>query len=109
MVPFYMGFLGLIDDGHRFGWIIAPYIMLVAFLMVSRVPTFSGKSAASAVPREDYLPVLAAAALAIVCLVAFPWTTLLIIWVGYICLLPFSIRRHHQLKARDAAAQKTLP
>ncbi len=104
MVPFYMGFLGLIDDGHRFAWIIAPYIMLVAFLMVSRVPTFSGKSAASAVPRENYLPVLAAAALAIVCLVAFPWTTLLIIWGGYLCLLPFSIRRHHQLKARDAAA-----
>ena len=103
MVPFYMGFLGLIDDGHRFGWLIAPYIVLVAYLMVSRVPTFSGKSGASAVPRENYLPVLAAAALGIVCLVAFTWTTLLILWVSYVAMIPFAIRRYRQLKAHDDA------
>ncbi len=109
MVPFYMGFLGLFDDAHRFGWIIAPYLMLVAFLMVSRVPTFSGKAGGSAVPRENYMPMLAAAAMVIVLLVAFPWTTLLIIWLGYILLIPFSIHRYRQLKKQDEAAAAAGP
>ena len=44
MLPMYLGFLGFVDDGHSYAMLIAPYIVAVALLMVSRVPTYSGKT-----------------------------------------------------------------
>ena len=44
MAPMYLGFLGVIGDGHDIAWFVLPYIVAVALLMVSRVPTFSGKT-----------------------------------------------------------------
>ncbi len=58
LLPLYLGFLGVIDDGHQYAILIGPYVVLVALLMVSRIPTFSGKNAGSRIPREMVLPVL---------------------------------------------------
>jgi CDP-diacylglycerol--serine O-phosphatidyltransferase len=103
MVPMYLGFLGLIEDGHEFAVLIAPYTVGIAFLMVSRVPTFSGKASSGGVRREQFLPILASAALAAVCLIAFPWQTLMLIAVIYLALIPVSIRAYARHKAEDAA------
>src|SRR4051812_47955 len=43
MAPMYLGFLGLIPDGHAVAWLVLPYTLGLAVLMISRVPTFSGK------------------------------------------------------------------
>jgi CDP-diacylglycerol--serine O-phosphatidyltransferase len=45
-------FLGVIDDGHNYALFIAPYVAAVALLMVSRVPTYSGKNLGHWVPRD---------------------------------------------------------
>ncbi|WP_204348270.1 hypothetical protein, partial [Stenotrophomonas maltophilia] len=37
---------------------IAIYVLVVAFLMVSRMPVFSGKKVGARVPREMVLPVI---------------------------------------------------
>jgi CDP-diacylglycerol---serine O-phosphatidyltransferase len=102
LAPLYLGFLSNIRDGHDYALVIAPYIVMVAILMVSRVPTFSGKTMGSRVRRDLVLPILACGALAVVCLISFPWETLSIIAIAYLLMIPVSIRSYHAHKARDA-------
>lgn len=101
LLPMYLGFLGLTGDGHAYSWIIAPYIVAVALLMVSRVPTYSGKTARPRVQRDMVLPILGGGALLIVCLIAFPWETLTLIAVAYLALIPFSVRSHRRYRSSD--------
>lgn len=103
MVPFYAGFLQGDLEGHRYAAYIAPFIFLVALLMVSRVPTFSGKTV-TRVPRDLVLPFLAVAALVVVCLVTFPWETMLGLSALYAALIPISALRYLSLKRKAARA-----
>lgn len=97
MLPFYLGFLGFIDEGHNHVKTIAGFVVLIAVLMVSRVPTFSGKNI-TRVPRELFLPLLAGLALAVVYLISFPWESLAIVSVVYLCLIPVSVLTYRRRK-----------
>jgi CDP-diacylglycerol--serine O-phosphatidyltransferase len=97
MVPLYIGFLVGDTQGHRYVAFVAPFIVLLAILLVSRVPTYSGKSL-TRVPRDAILPVLGGAALVVVCLVSFPWQTLLVASALYVGLIPVSILRYRAQK-----------
>lgn len=101
MAPMYLGFLDLVPDGHLYTKFIAPYIVAIAVLMVSRVPTFSGKTVTQ-VPRELVLPILAAAALLIVCLITFPWETLLLAAILYVVMIPVSVATYYRQKSKAA-------
>ncbi len=101
MSPFYLGFLADQTDGHAFAKPVAAFVMLIAILMVSRVPTFSGKTIAR-VPREYVLPILAGMALFVVCLIAFPWETLALVATIYLLLIPVSVLSYRRHKARMA-------
>ena len=57
LLPMYLGFLGFIDNGHTYSVLIAPYILAVALLMVSRVPTYSGKTTRPRIRRDQVLPI----------------------------------------------------
>ena len=107
MLPMYLGFLGVIDNGHAYALVIAPYIVAVALLMVSRVPTYSGKTMRPRVRRDLVLPILGCGALAIVCLIAFPWETLTLLAFVYLALIPFSVRAYRGYKAKDLQAKST--
>jgi CDP-diacylglycerol---serine O-phosphatidyltransferase len=110
MVPLYLGFLNGDTEGHAHTYLIAPLIVLIAILLVSRVPTFSGKTV-SRVPRDMVLPILAGAALAIVCLITYPWQTLLVAAIAYVALIPLSVYRYFSYKKvdrkREASEQST--
>ena len=99
LAPMYLGFLGYIDNGHTYALFIAPYTVLVAVLMVSRVPTYSGKTMGSRVRRDLVLPILVCAVLAFILLIAFPWETLTVIALIYLLMIPFSLRSYHRHKA----------
>ena len=100
MAPMYLGFLGLIPDGHSVAWLVLPYIAAVALLMVSRVPTFSAKTLGSRISRDLVLPLLGVAALVIVTLIAFTWEMLTAMSILYIALLPVGIRSYRRHKAQ---------
>jgi CDP-diacylglycerol---serine O-phosphatidyltransferase len=100
MVPLYLGFLNGDVEGHRYASFIAPLVVLIAIMLVSRIPTFSGKTV-SRVPRELVLPILAGAALGIVCLITYPWQTLLVAAVAYVALIPLSVYRYVSYKKID--------
>jgi len=103
LLPFYLGFLGIIDDGHGWALVVGPYVVLVALLMVSQVPTFSGKNLGR-IPGDKVLPVLGLTVLAVIMLIAYPWEFLSIVSVIYLALIPVSIRARNRLRAADARA-----
>lgn len=108
MVPLYYGFLVGDTQGHKYAAYVAPLIVFLAVMMVSRVPTFSGKSL-TRVPRDMVLPVLAAAALAIVFLISFPWATLLAAAALYVGLIPLSMYRYWSLKRASLSGPSAQP
>lgn len=99
MAPMYLGFLGIIPDGHAVAWAVLPYTAAVALLMVSRVPTFSGKTLGSRISRDLVLPLLGVAALVIVSLITFTWEMLTAMSLLYIVMLPVGIRSYRRHKA----------
>ena len=103
LAPFYLGFLDLLGDGHIYARGIAVYEVLIALLMVSRVPTFSGKNL-TRVPREAVLPILGGMALVVICLISFPWHSLATISALYLGLVPFSILSYRRRKREPSSA-----
>ena len=105
MAPMYLGFLGVIDDGHDYAILIGPYVVVVALLLVSRIPTFSGKNMGTWIPRETVLPVLGLAVFAAIMLIAYPWESLTVVALAYLLMIPVSIRSYRQHKAADLARE----
>lgn len=109
MAPMYLGFLGIIPDGHGVAWAVLPYTAAVALLMVSRVPTFSGKTLGSRISRDLVLPLLGVAALVVVSLITFPWEMLTAMSLLYIALLPFGMRSYRRHKAEYEQRKAETP
>ena len=62
----------------------ALYTLLIAFLMVSRLPVFSGKTVRMRVPPEMVLPVFVSVVFFIALLIGYPWHILSIGSVLYL-------------------------
>jgi CDP-diacylglycerol--serine O-phosphatidyltransferase len=114
LLPMYVGFLGL----HVPATIVLIYTLVIAALMVSRLPVLSGKQIGTRVPPEMVLPVIVVAVLLIALLVSYPWEVLSVGTVVYLACLPlgwWSRQRYQQADATLAAApaagtdQQTLP
>ena len=76
------------------------YVLVIALLMASRVPHFSGKSM-SRVPRE-YLSVFMVGAAAVLLLVfVFPMETLVAVTLAYLGSIPVAVRRYRALDAAE--------
>ncbi|MFT3986065.1 CDP-alcohol phosphatidyltransferase family protein [Aestuariivirga sp.] len=104
MLPMYLGFQGFVYEGRGYALLVAVYVAAVAILMVSKVPTFSGKTLGRYIPRDMVLPILGLTALAIVLLISYPWETLTIFGILYLGMIPFGIRSYRRHKAADAKA-----
>jgi CDP-diacylglycerol--serine O-phosphatidyltransferase len=89
LLPVYVGFLG-VEPGTGYAAVATLYTMLVGLLMVSTLPTFSGKNVGQQVPRKAVLPLMICAVIGVGILFSYPWFTLTVICLGYIATLPFS-------------------
>ncbi|MDE2445698.1 MAG: CDP-diacylglycerol--serine O-phosphatidyltransferase [Alphaproteobacteria bacterium] len=100
--PLYYQFLGLYADAHEHAKFIAGFLVVIAILMISRVPTFSGKTL-TRVPREAVLPILAAMALGVLFLISFPWESLALVAALYFALIPISFLSYRKRKKAPKA------
>jgi CDP-diacylglycerol--serine O-phosphatidyltransferase len=92
-------------DLFRSPWLCAVTTVSVAALMVSRVPTFSAKRLR--VPADYVVPLLLGAAVLAAFLTTAPWPTLLVIGLGYLAAIPFSVRSFSHLKRAADALRAT--
>ena len=102
MLPIYAAFL---DLGRWPAALTAGYTLLIAFLMVSRLPVFSGKSMRMRVPPELVLPAFVAVIFFIALLISYPWYVLSIGTVLYLLCLPLGYKSYRdQARAANLAA-----
>jgi CDP-diacylglycerol--serine O-phosphatidyltransferase len=93
MLPLYLHFLRLgLEPTRTAAFVATAFTVLVAFLLVSRLPVYSGKSVK--VPGDKVLPVILGVVLYILLLMAYPWYALTASVAGYLLFLPFSVRAY---------------
>lgn len=101
LLPLYLSFLGLPAPLFAVPLIVL-YVLAIAFLMVSRLPVFSGKKLGSRVPPDILLPVIVTVVLGFALLIAYPWPVLAAAAVACLASLPFSFMAHRERVQRDA-------
>ena len=102
LLPIYLSFLGLVTLPAM---VTAVYTLLVAFLMVSRLPVFSGKSVRMRVPPELVLPVFVCVIFFIALLIGYPWYILSVGSIIYLLSLPVGWKSYRdQVRAADLTA-----
>jgi CDP-diacylglycerol--serine O-phosphatidyltransferase len=98
LLPIYATFLGLPRSSVLI-WSTLFYTLIIALLMVSRLPVYSGKRVGTRVPPEMVGPVIVVVVLSIGLLIAYPWIVLTLGTLAYLGSLPFgwlSYRRYQQ-------------
>ncbi len=96
VLSFEIGNLFIVDHpGLVGGWLV-----LVALLMVSHLPTYSLKQVK--VPQRHVVPLLAGFGLLVAGFAGAPWRTLLVCGAVYVLSFPFSLRSYRRLR-REAA------
>jgi CDP-diacylglycerol---serine O-phosphatidyltransferase len=105
LLPVYLAFLGVTSPPAT---LTAFYTLLIAFLMVSRLPVFSGKTMRMRVPPEMLLPVIVSVVLFIALLVSYPWQIISAGSVLYLISLPWGWKTYRD-QARAAEALAAAP
>ncbi len=101
LLPIYLYFL---FGAARMAPLVFVYTLAIAFLMVSRIPVFSGKRVGKRVAPEMVLPVFVFVVLFFALLVAYPWWVLTIGTLMYLGSLPFGWMSYRANERKWAAA-----
>jgi CDP-diacylglycerol--serine O-phosphatidyltransferase len=106
LLPMYLVLLGLPQLPTT---IILLFTLTMAFLMVSRLPVYSGKKLGARVSPEAAVPLVIFVVLFIAVLISYPWYVLSVGSVIYLAALPFSwlsFRKQEQaFRAQQSAGQ----
>ena len=102
LLPLYLDGLALFDV-RAWPWLIAFYMLAMAVLLVSTIPTFSGKLLGERISGDYVLPVFVGAAAGVALLVTYPYGTLAIATLAYLGTIPISYRRFERKLYEPAA------
>src|SRR5580658_6708201 len=102
LLPIYLAFLGLPKPPAA---VTAIYTGVIAILMVSRLPVFSGKTVKMRVPPEMVLPVFVSVIFFIALLIGYPWHILSAGSILYLLSLPLGWKSYRDHGRRAAAAE----
>ncbi|PPR26167.1 MAG: hypothetical protein CFH40_00113 [Alphaproteobacteria bacterium MarineAlpha10_Bin3] len=106
--------LGFQIDGFSHPVVVGTWTVVMAAMMVSRVPTYSFKKIR--IPQIYVLPLVVGVGFLLAGLASFPWKILAAVSVLYLLTLPLSIRSYARLRAEaerlhaeatDAAAENS--
>ena len=109
LLPIYIYQLGF--DELRTKWaltIVLVYTLFIAFMMVSTIPTYSGKLLGERVGREWVLPIFMIAVGVVAMLFTYPYQTLTAITLAYLACIPLSWRNFRD-KIEETAESGVAP
>jgi CDP-diacylglycerol--serine O-phosphatidyltransferase len=108
MLPLYLQFIGVpvAEYGAPF---VGIYILFIAFLTISRIPCYAGKTLGTRVPRDRVLPIFVAVVVVAGLLFAYPFEMLTLVVVAYLGLIPLSVARYRKLEREHAAILPAPP
>jgi CDP-diacylglycerol---serine O-phosphatidyltransferase len=103
LLPVYIHHLGLESLKSPLALkVVLVYVLFVAFMMVSTIPTYSGKLLGERVGREWVLPMFIVAIGSVAMLATYPYETLTMASVAYLVMIPVSWKRFQE-KTQEAA------
>ena len=104
LLPIYVEFVAV-----PHGFLTAPvafvYTIAVGLLMVSKLPTWSGKLVGRRISRELVTPLFVSGVLIVAFLASFPWVTMLVLTLCYLACLPLSWRSYQRYAQAEAEVQ----
>lgn len=103
MLPVYLHHLGA--DWLKSPWmlkVVMVYTLFIGFMMVSTIPTYSGKLLGERVGRELVLPIFVVAIGFVATLFAYPYETLAVATTAYLATIPVSWKRFRVKAEEDA-------
>ena len=100
LLPIYLVLLGT-ENNDSWAAITTVYTLVCGFLMVSNLPTFSGKNISQKVRRDLVLPFMILAVFLAAAVITYPWVMLMSIALVYLASLPFSFRNYSRYQARE--------
>src|SRR5450755_3618876 len=103
LLPIYLYFLGA-SNGLVTVWLTFFYTLVIALLMISRLPVFSGKRVGKRVSPDLVLPVFVVVVLFFALLISYPWEVLTVGTVAYLGCLPFGWLSYREYQRKDEAA-----
>jgi CDP-diacylglycerol--serine O-phosphatidyltransferase len=105
LLPLYLS-LSIFEAPHGrvMVWLYIAYVLIIALLMASRIPHFSGKKIGR-VPRDLVIVVLFGVVAGLLLLATFPMEMLIFFSAAYLATIPFAIRRFKAYEAADAERQ----
>ena len=80
----------------------ALYILFIAFMMISRIPTYAGKTLGSRVPRSAVIPLFIIVVAFVALLATMMFEMLALLTLAYLVCIPLMVRRYRQLAAEEA-------
>lgn len=104
MLPIYLHLIGL----PRFTGLLTIeliYVLAIAVMMVSRVPTYAAKSFGQKVRPDLVLPFLVVIVVSIVVLASYPFHMLTVMTLAYLAAIPWGVRYYQRLAAEHLAAK----
>ena len=104
MMPLYLSFVG-VEWVKETPLLIAALVLVIAFLMVSQIPTFSGKRMGLRIRRDMVLPVLLLVGMSAAVILNFPWIAFTGLGAIYLASIPIAVLRYRYHQKRTAAAQ----
>lgn len=109
LLPIYLAYIGLdLRDARWMKNIIIVYTLVIAYLMISNIPTYSGKLLGERISRELVLPIFILGVLFVAMLVTYPHETLAGTTIFYLAMIPVGWRRFQNNLARDAAEESAM-
>ncbi|KQT80732.1 phosphatidylcholine/phosphatidylserine synthase [Methylobacterium sp. Leaf466] len=105
MLPLYLHFLGLTMERWA-APIVLGYVLVIALLVVSTVPTFSGKTMGKRVPRDWVLPIFLVVAAGFGLFISFPFEAMVVLAVAYLVGIPIGAAQYRR-RAKAEARRET--
>jgi CDP-diacylglycerol--serine O-phosphatidyltransferase len=108
LLPIYLHFLGVpVTDG--FAPVVLAYVLVIALLMVSTVPTYSGKTMGKRIPRDWVLPLFVLTVAIFGLIVSFPFEALVVVTLLYWGTIPFGIAHYRRWSKNPPAGSSGPP
>ncbi|MET3485184.1 phosphatidylcholine/phosphatidylserine synthase [Methylobacterium sp. 1973] len=109
MLPLYLHFLGFGIETWAAPAVLI-YVLCIALLVVSTVPTYSGKTMGKRVPRSLVLPIFLFGVAAFGLLISYPFEALVAVSGGYLLTIPVVAAQYRRrVKAELAALGEDRP
>ena len=100
MLPLYLHFLGFEFESWA-APVVLGYVLVIALLVVSTVPTFSGKTWGKRVPRDWVLPIFLVLVVAFGLIISFPFESMVVLSLAYLIVIPVGAMQYRRRALQD--------